>query len=85
MNISRLEQRVLHLLAQGGLIRHRRDDSGRIIEALCLTRDGYVYAACDLNVFQKLRAKRMIASSGGGPYRISRQGLAAVRAQADNR
>lgn len=85
MNISRLEQRVLHLLAQGGLIRHRRDDSGRIIEALCLTRDGYVYAACDLNVFQKLRAKRMIASSGGGPYRISRQGLATVRAQADNR
>lgn len=85
MNISRLEQRVLHLLAQGGLIRHRRDDSGRIVEALCLTRDGYVYAACDLGLFQKLRAKRMIASSGGGPYRISRQGLAAVRAQADNR
>lgn len=85
MNISRLEQRVLHLLAQGGLLRHRRDDSGRIIEALCVTRDGYVYAACDLVAFRKLKAKRLIASSGGGPYRISRQGLAAVRAQVDNR
>lgn len=85
MNISRLEQRVLHLLAQGGLIRHRRDDSGRVIEALCITRDGYVLAAADLTVFQKLKAKRLIASSGGGPYRISRQGLAAVRAQVDNR
>jgi uncharacterized protein YjhX (UPF0386 family) len=85
MNISRLEQRVLHLLAQGGLIRHRRDARGDIVEALCLTRDGYVYSACDLALFKKLKARRLIASSGGGPYRISRQGLDAVRAQADNR
>jgi uncharacterized protein YjhX (UPF0386 family) len=85
MNISRTEQRVLHLLAQGGHIRHRRGDDGRIVEALCFTRDGYVYAACDLAVFRKLKAKRLIASAGGAPYRVSRRGLAAVRAEVDNR
>lgn len=84
MNISRIEQRVLHALAQGGHIRHERDDS-RIINVVCFTRDGYGLADCTLSIFQKLKAKRLIASTGGGPYRISALGLRRVRSQLDNR
>lgn len=84
MNISKLEQRVLHALAQGGLIRHRRED-GRIVEIVCLTRDGYGLADCTMAVFRKLKARRLIESKAGGAYRISYLGRQAVRSQPDNR
>ncbi len=83
MNISRNEQRVLHVLALGGYIDHARN--GRKIEAvLCVTRDGLILSDCTLPVFRRLRQKRLIASEGGGPYRISRLGRLSVRAQLDN-
>ncbi|MQX35950.1 YjhX family toxin [Roseospira navarrensis] len=85
MNISKVEQRVLHVLAQGGCIRHDRDDRGRIIAVTCFTRDGYGLADCDLPVFKRLKARRLIHSTAGRPYRISRLGRAAVRSQLDNR
>lgn len=86
VNISKYEQRVLHALAQGGRIAHRRDaDNGRIVEAMCLTRDGHVLADCTLPLFRRLKRRGLIASMGGQPYRITRMGLAAVRAQLDNR
>lgn len=85
MNISKTEQRVLHALAQGGAIRHRRDDTGRIVAADCFTRDGYVLTDCTVALFRKLKRRGLIASMGGMPYRISRLGLDAVRAQYDNR
>ena len=85
MNISKAEQRVLHVLAQGGMIRHRRDESGQIVEALCFTREGFVLAQTDLSLFGRLRRRRLIASHGGAPYRITQAGLRAVRAQLDNR
>lgn len=86
VNISRHEQRVLHALAQGGAIHHRRDpDSGSIVEVDCITREGYRLADCTLAVFARLRRRGLIASRGGAPYRISRFGIDCVRAQLDNR
>lgn len=85
MNISRTEQRVLHVLAQGGRIQHDFDDTGRLDSARCFTREGHVLADCSFGVFRKLKRRGFIASQGGAPYRVTRDGLAAVRAQADQR
>jgi uncharacterized protein len=84
MNISRTEQRVLHVLALGGRIQHSRTNGTKIDEILCVTRDGLILDDCNLAVFHRLRSKRLIASEGGGPYRISRLGRLSVRAQVDN-
>ena len=85
MNVSKYEQRVLHALAQGGHIAYRKDDKNKIIEVLCRNREGWVLSDCTLAIFQKLRRRGLIASRNSLPYRITRDGLAAVRAQLDNR
>ena len=85
MNISREQQRVLHALAQGACIRHEFDDKKRIIHIECVTREGWLLSNCTLAIFRALKQKRLIASKGGGPYRITRKGLLSVRAQVDNR
>jgi uncharacterized protein YjhX (UPF0386 family) len=85
LNISKPEQRVLHALAQGGHIRHERDDRGRLSEVHCMTRDGYRLTTCDLLLFGRLRRRGLIASRAGAPYCITREGLSAVRAQLNQR
>lgn len=85
MDISRTEQRILHLLAQGGRIEIEKDARKRIAEAHCLTRDGWRYPGFDLELFRKLKRKRAVSSSQGGPYRITRRGLELVRSELDNR
>lgn len=72
MNISRTEQRVLHVLARGGEIRHFRNEHGKIVEVLFVTHDGRVLADCTLAVFSRLRRRRLVLSVAGAPYRISR-------------
>ncbi|MEZ5833140.1 MAG: YjhX family toxin [Dongiaceae bacterium] len=85
MNVSRHEQRVLHALAQGGHIAFEKDGKGKIIEVLCFNREGWVLSDCTLGIFRKLKRRGLIASANSGPYRITRDGLAAVRSQLDNR
>lgn len=86
VNISKHEQRVLHALAQGGRIVHRRcAETGKIVEIDCFNRDGWRLDGCSPGVFHRLRRRRLVASEDGAPYRITRLGLAAVRAQLDNR
>jgi len=84
MNISRPEQRALHVLALGGHIQHERGESRKITDVTCFTRDGLVLSDCDLPVFLALRRKRLIESRAGSAYRISQRGRLAVRAQLDN-
>ena len=85
MNISKAEQRTLHVLARGGAVLIEKDENGKIIEVNCVTREGWTLADCTRDVFARLKRKRMIASRGGGPYRITRLGRVSVRGQLDNR
>ena len=85
LNISKPQQRTLHALAQGGVIVLERNERGDLIAAECLTRDGWALSDCDLAVFRSLKARRMIASQNGQPYRITREGLVNLRSQLDNR
>jgi uncharacterized protein len=84
MNISRYEQRVLHVLALGGRIETTDRNGPKVTDILCVSREGMILSDCSLSVFQRLRRKRLIASEGGGPYRITRLGRLSVRAQTDN-
>ncbi len=85
MNISNAEQRTLHVLARGGAILIDKNDRGKITEINCTSREGWSLEDCTLVVFRKLKRKRLIASSAGGPYRVTRLGRVSVRAQLDNR
>ncbi|MFN3959418.1 MAG: YjhX family toxin [Parvularculaceae bacterium] len=85
MNISKAEQRTLHALARGGAVLVEKDARGKIVAISCVTCEGWTLEDCTLAVFQRLRRRGLIASKGGGPYRITYEGRLSVRAQPDNR
>ncbi len=66
MDISRAEQRILHLLAQGGRIEKATNQNDELIYE-CFTRDGWRYPHLDTFLFRKLKRKRAIASRNGRP------------------
>lgn len=85
MNISKAEQRTLHALARGGGVIVEKNDKGKVVAVNCVTREGWTLADCTLDVFRRLKRRRLIASVSGGPYRATFQGRISVRAQLDNR
>ncbi|WP_237072770.1 YjhX family toxin [Pseudaestuariivita rosea] len=85
VNISKHEQRVLHVLAQGGEIHFERLPNGKIRDVCCYTRDGHILIDCDLRLFERLKKRRFIKSVNGRPYRATRLGISSVNAQHDNR
>ena len=85
MDISRDEQRVLHALAQGGLIIPRKTTNGRIDGLELYNREGWRMPLLTLLLFKKLQRKKAIKSHDGQPYSITRRGLELVRSEVDNR
>ena len=85
MDISRAEQRILHMLAQGGRIEIERGESRKIERVICINRDGWRAPGLDLYLFRKLKRRRAIASKQGRPYRITKRGLELVRSEMNNR
>ena len=85
MDISRAEQRILHLLAQGGRIELVRDDKRKVEKLQLFTREGWMFSGLDIDTSRKLKQKKAIRSTGGRPYRITERGLVLVRAEQNNR
>ena len=85
MDISRSEQRILHLLAQGGSVRIEKDDGRHISKIELFTREGWIFSGMQIETFRKLKRRGLIASRNACPYHITRRGLELVRAQANNR
>ncbi|WP_424981063.1 YjhX family toxin [Maritalea sp. S77] len=85
MDISKEEQRILHHLAQGGVLHVKKNDHKKVVKVECFTREGWRFEAINIKLFQKMKRRKCIASTSGKPYRITRRGLELVRAQVDNR
>ncbi|GAB2657263.1 YjhX family toxin [Vibrio panuliri] len=85
MNISKQEQRVLHTLAMGGEIRRYIGDDRKLAQITCFTREGYGLSNCNIDIFNKLKSKKLISSKGGKPYRITKLGATSVQAQMNQR
>ncbi|WP_162048581.1 YjhX family toxin [Vibrio taketomensis] len=81
MNISKHEQRVLHVLALGGEIQYVRSDNSKISQIFCYSREGHILTDCSMEVFKRLKSKKLISSKKSAPYRITTLGATSVRSQ----
>lgn len=85
MDISKDQQRILHALAKGGCLNLTKSSSGRIKAVELITREGWAMPGIVIRDVRRLKRLKAIASSSGGPYRVTRRGLELVRSQPDNR
>lgn len=85
MNISKYEQRTLHVLARGGAILVEKDERGKIIKVNCVSPEGWTLSDCSLGIFRRLKRRGLISSHDGQPYQITFKGRISVRSQMDNR
>lgn len=67
MDISREEQRVPHLSAQGGWIDVKHGDGAKIIEANCFTREGWRYSDVRLDLLRKLKRRGPLPRARANP------------------
>ncbi|WP_458576073.1 YjhX family toxin [Aliamphritea spongicola] len=74
MNISKQEQRVLHILALGGSIRYLRKESGKVHEITCYTREGNILSNCTIDTFHRLKRKKLINSKKASPTALQSLG-----------
>lgn len=77
MNISKTERRALEMLSFGGCITVEKDGK-QVVDVYFITREGWFLDGYGLREFDRLRQKKMIASQAGGPYRITKSGVAAL-------
>lgn len=78
MNISRNERKALEMLSFGGRVMVEKDDGKRLVSADFISRDGWFLDGFGVNEFENLRRKKLIASRNGGPYTITKAGVAAL-------
>ena len=60
LKISKHEQRVLLVPAQGGAIHFERMMNGKVPEVSCFTRDGYAAVDGSPKLFDRLKKRRFI-------------------------
>ncbi len=85
MKISKHDQRVLHVSAQGGAIHFGRMTNGENRDICCFARDGHVLAGCSSKLFDSLNKRRLTKSEIGHPYRAKRLGVCSENSLCDNR
>lgn len=67
------------MLSRGGRVVVEKDDRNKPLDADFVTREGWFMDGVGLREFLALRTKRMIRSSQGSDYFISRDGLLSLQ------
>lgn len=85
MNVSKHDQRFLHILALGGAIHHIRNEGSKVQEVTCYTREGHILTGFTIEDFKRLKNKGLVSSKNGKPYRITTIGAGSARSKMNQR